>query len=166
MAATKRATIATIRKCGKAWQVQIKKKINGQEVRESDTFLTKGKAQAWATMREAELLDSCRKGLIVADKHTLYEALIRYLEEVTPTKRGAKREAVFIKKFINDIEFIGEPITNIKASHFSAFRDDLLKLVSASTVRRELTVLSSIYSKVIKEWGWCSVNPIANIDKP
>lgn len=101
-------------------------------------------------MREAELLDSHRKGLIVADKHTLYEALIRYLEKVTPTKRGAKREAVFIKKFINDIEFIGEPITNIKASHFSAFRDERLKLVSAFTVRRELTVLSSIYNKVIK----------------
>lgn len=158
--------MATIRKRGKGWQVQIKKKIDGKELRESNTFLTKGEAQAWATMREAEIIDADRKGITIGGKHTLYDALIKYLNEVTPNKRSAKRESIFIKKFINDITFIGEPITNIKASHFAEFRDERLRLVSSSTVRRELTVLSSIYSKAIKEWGWCSINPIANIDKP
>lgn len=102
--------MANIRKRGKNSQVQIFKTINNNRVRESKTFLTKGEAQAWAIIREAELMESGRKGLIIGNKHTLYDALFKYLNEVTPTKREAKRESVFIKKFINDMEFIGEPI--------------------------------------------------------
>lgn len=90
-------------------------------------------------MREAELMENDRRGLIIGNKYSLYDALIKYLNEVTPSKWGVKSESVFIKKFINDIAFTGEPIARIKASHFSLFRDERLKLVSASTVRRELT---------------------------
>ncbi len=130
--------MATIRKRGKKWQVQLKEIINGKEVRESKTFLTKGEAQSWPVMREAELMENDRRGLIIGNKYSLYDALIKCLNEVTPSKQGAKRESVFIKKFIKDIAFTGDPIARIKASNFSLFRDERLKLVSASTVRREL----------------------------
>lgn len=43
--------MATIRKRGKKWQVQLKKIINGKEIRESNTFLTKGEAQSRSVMR-------------------------------------------------------------------------------------------------------------------
>lgn len=46
------------------------------------------------------------KGLIIGNKYSFYKALIKYLNEVMPSKQGAKRESVFIKKFINDIAFI------------------------------------------------------------
>lgn len=90
--------MATIRKRGKKWQVQLKEIINGKEVRESKTFLTKGEAQSWPVMREAELMENDRRGLIIGNKYSLYDALIKCLNEVTPSKQGAKRESVFIYK--------------------------------------------------------------------
>lgn len=35
----------------------------------------------WASTREAELLESDRKGIIVGNKHALYDALTKYLKE-------------------------------------------------------------------------------------
>ncbi|AZS49306.1 site-specific integrase [Entomomonas moraniae] len=158
--------MATIRKRGDKWQVQIKKKINGQEVRESNTFLTKGEAQAWATMREADLIDSDRKGLIVGNKHTLYDALIKYRDEIASKKKSVKWLTTKINNFIDTLPFVGELITSIKPVQYAEFRDKRLKTVKNSTVIKELGILSVVYSKAIKEWGWCSVNPISNIEKP
>lgn len=161
--------MATIRKRSKGWQVQIKKKINGQIIRESKTFSTKAEAQVWVVMREAELMDSDRKGLIIGNKHTLYDALIKFKNEVTPTRKNAecvRREKLFIDKFINDVSFIGDLITNIKPRHFSEWRDWRLKSVKGSTVNRELGVISAVFAKAIKEWGWCSINPISSIERP
>lgn len=82
--------MANSRKCGSKYQVQIFKTINDNIVRESKIFLTKSDAQAWATMREAELIDSDRKGLIVGNKHTLYDALVKYRDEIASKKKSVK----------------------------------------------------------------------------
>lgn len=158
--------MATIRKRGNKWQVQIKKIINGKEIRESNTFLTKGEAQSWSVMREAELMESDRKGFIVGNKQTFYDALIKYKEEVTPNKKGARWESYRINFFIETIPFVGELITNIKPTHFAQWRDTRLKQVMTSTVNKELSIMSSVFAKAIKEWGWCSINPISSIEKP
>lgn len=79
--------MTNIRKCGKKYQVQIFKIINGNKVRESKTFLTKADAQKWATLLEAKLMGSDRKGLIVGNTHTLYDALIKYRDEVASKKK-------------------------------------------------------------------------------
>ncbi len=81
--------MANSRKRGSKYQVQIFKTINDNIVRESKIFLTKSDTQAWATMREAELIDSDRKGLIVGNKHTPYDALILSVVAKSPVKRKA-----------------------------------------------------------------------------
>jgi len=158
--------MANIRKRGKKYQVQIFKTINNNRIRESKTFSTKSEAQAWATMREAELMDSDRKGLIVGNKHTLYDALVKYRDEVASKKKSVKWLTLKINNFIDTLPFVGDLITNIKPVQYAEFRDYRLKDVKSSTVIKELGILSVVYSKAIKEWGWCSVNPISNIEKP
>lgn len=41
-----------------------------------------------------------------------------------------------------------------------------MQTVKESTVIKELGILSVVYSKAIKEWGWCSFNPISHVEKP
>lgn len=97
--------MANIRKRGSKYQVQIFKTVNSNIVRESKTFLSKSETQAWATIREADLMESDRKGVTVGSKYTLYDALTKYLKEVTPTKRGFRRETLAINRFIREIDF-------------------------------------------------------------
>lgn len=158
--------MATIRKRGNSWQAQIKKNINSKEIRESKTFTTKAQAQAWSTMREAELMDSDRKGLIVGNKHTLYEALIKYRDEVAIKKPSVRWQTIKINHFVDILPFVGELITNIKPVRFAEFRDQRLQTVKTSTVKKELGILSIVFNTAIKEWGWCSVNPLSQIRKP
>lgn len=85
--------MATIRKRGKKWQVQLKKIINGKEIRESNTFLSKGEAQSWSVMRETELMENDRKGLIIGNKYSFYDALIKYTLSLI---KGSKRKSTVI----------------------------------------------------------------------
>lgn len=161
--------MATIRKRGNRWQVQIKKKINGTLIRESKSFSNKSQAQAWETMREADLIQSDRQGEIVGNKYTLYDALIKYKDEVLPTRKSKdaiEREINTINKFIRESSFIGELLKDIKPYHFAAWRDLRLKSVKGSTVNRELNIFSSMYTSAIKDWGWCSMNPILTVKRP
>lgn len=57
-------------------------------------------------------------------------------------------------------------IINIKPVKFAEYRDHRLKSVETSIINKELGILSVVYTKAIKEWVWCSVNPISSIEKP
>lgn len=54
-----------------------------QSKRKSKTFPTKREAVAWSLAQESSLSDADE------NQHTLADALIRYRDEVTPTKRGS-----------------------------------------------------------------------------
>lgn len=74
--------MATFTKRGKTWRAQITRTIDGKSVRLSESFPTKAHAQAWATEKEAELLNIKRTGLTNTiampgkDGKTLEDALI------------------------------------------------------------------------------------------
>ena len=82
--------MATFRKRGPhQWQAQVRKK--GQPL-QTKTFETRAQAEQWARAIEVEM----DKGVFVsraeAESTTLKEMLERYLEEVTPLKKGAEPE--------------------------------------------------------------------------
>ena len=83
--------MATIRKRGARWQVQVHRQGCAAL---SQSFLTKSDAEAWGRQKEVEL---DRGEVIVSDQslktHTLGALLTRYLEEEAPTKRGAFQRA-------------------------------------------------------------------------
>lgn len=146
--------MASYRKRGKSWFVEIWRL--GQ--REGKSFATKEEAKAWAGDRESSL----RKGQ-TSTKHTLKDALERYRNEVSPTKRGWRWEKLRIDAFIRGIPFIDRPMPAITTDDWGKWRDSRLKSVAGSTFNRELNILSAVYEEARREWRWVHSNVIRDV---
>lgn len=146
--------MATYEKRGHRWRVQLMRA--GKRV--SATFDTKAEAQAWAS-DEA----SAREG---KGTRTLDQALSKYDREVTPTKRGERWESLRLDLLRRTLKFRNRPLHEIDSDDFASWRDDRLKQVSGASVRRELTLISSVYQAAILDWKWTKRNPIRDIRKP
>ncbi|APB68684.1 TPA: site-specific integrase [Pseudomonas aeruginosa] len=153
--------MATYRKRSGGWRAEVAKK----GVRDSGTFSTKAEAVAWATQREAEILAGVGspKG---ASNSTLKEALEKYKLEVSPSKVGQRWEEIRLDKLVNELEFVGERIVDVGAEQIAAWRDLRLKSVATSTVRREMTLLSSVFEQARREWRWIKSNPVREVKRP
>jgi len=152
--------MATYRKRSGGWRAEVFKK----GIRESQTFPTKAHAVAWATQREAEILTGTAKREITS--FTFKQALEKYRDEVSPAKAGYRWEALRIRRFIEDMHFSVQPISEIEADQIAAWRDARLKQVSAPTVTREMNLLSSVFEIARTEWKWCKSNPVREIKRP
>lgn len=95
----------------------------------------------------------------------LTDVLERYVLEVTPTKRGAKREAEGIR-FMQRHKIARYSMATLTPAVIAEYRDLRLKTVSAGTIIRELTILSGIISHARKEWGLAMDNPCMLVRKP
>jgi integrase len=152
--------MATFRKRGNKWRAEVTK--NG--VRKSATFLAKAQAMTWA----AEMEGSIRSGNITADivRVTFTQAIERYVDEISPTKRVGGWEATRAKKFLRDMEFAGETMDMITSDHIKKWRDNELKRVANSTVNRDLNFLSAVFEESRREWKYCNINPIRETKRP
>ena len=153
--------VAAFRKRSGGWRAEIVKR----GVRESQTFATKAQAVAWATHREAEILAS-EPGRAVGVSSSLADALKRYKVEVSPTKAGQRWEEVRLEKLLKDLEFVGERLGDITADQIAGWRDLRLKEVAGPSVRREMTLLSSVFEVARREWRWCAANPVREVKRP
>ena len=63
-------------------------------------------------------------------------------------------------------EFDDCPIENFEPSHIAEWRNARLLVVEKGTVRRDMNLLKSILETTRKEWGWITVNPIADVKRP
>jgi integrase len=130
------------------------------------TFNLKSHALAWA--RETEI--QIEKGLLTTGyekaEETLGEVLKRYLSEVTPSKRGHKVEAIRLKKLMRD-PMAATKFGYLKPSHLIKYRNQRLKEVSGSTVKKELSLISHVFETANKEWDMpMNGNPVRLISKP
>lgn len=150
--------MATFEKRGPSWRAHVKK--YGQRV--SATFGTKAEAQAWATETEAEIIAG-KRGHV--PNKTFGELLNRYLDEVSPTKRGEKWERARIGLILRD-ELANVKLTDLDERHIAAWRDRRLKSVSPASVRREWNLLSSACSIAVKEWKWLTRHPMKDVRRP
>lgn len=150
--------MATFRKRGKSWEVQV----CCRGVRDSATRRTKSEAQAWASQREAEILS----GLTGQVPDKPFSALLeKYRDEVSVTKRGERWERTRIGLMLRD-EISLVMLPQISAVHFSAWRDRRLRVVSPASVIREWNLLSHALSIAINEWHWLRENPLKGVRKP
>jgi hypothetical protein len=142
--------MATFRKRANNWQARIQRK-GYPEITKS--FSTKADAIAWARHTETEL----DKGIFInrseIEKTTLKELLNRYLQEITPNKKGAQNETYRINAWLK------EPLTNrflpnIRSTDFALWRDKrLAQGKSPNTVRLDLAVIANLYNVAKNEWG-------------
>jgi hypothetical protein len=87
--------MATIRRRGATWQVQVRRQGFSTLSR---TFRLKADAELWARQKEAEV----DRGELPADtrvlrSHTLADLLERYTATIVPRKRAADRERYMLR---------------------------------------------------------------------
>lgn len=143
------------------WRVQIE--IAG--VRESGTFPTKREAQDWAARRTMELraMRSGRAGEI----KTLGQALERYRDEVSPSKKTERLDRIVMGGWERDPAFPWRvKLADLTPFMLVAWRDERLKKVSRGTVLREMTILSSALEVARRDWGWLQSNPMRDVRRP
>lgn len=141
------------------WRAQIARRGHA---RQSSTFGTKKAAELWATQVEAEILASNRGEI---PRKTVAQALQRYAEEVSPTKRGEKWERNRLHAYLSE-PWAQRWLTQLTPADLGAWRDLRLQGVSPATVKRDFILLSAVFRKCVREWRWLQSNPVAMLDLP
>jgi integrase len=144
---------------------QVKVGTGPTAIRESAYFDTQREANEWYTRRRAELMT--RKKGVTNVKHTLGEALRRYAKEVAPTHKGARWEKVRLATFeAHPAMPITLALKDITPAHITRWKDARLKVVGAGSVRRELSLLGSVFASCIKDWYWLDSSPLGAVRRP
>lgn len=158
--------MASFEKRAGHWRVVVRR--NGD--RRSATFTTKAAAVSWAAEQENDIQNVKRGGL---PKKTWRQALARYREEESPKKRGKRWEEIRIDAMVGDEEkrglmagLLNLQLADLTTVHLAEWRDDRMKQVKASTVDRELNLVSAILETARREWKWLHKNPMHDVRRP
>ena len=142
------------------WRVQIE--VRG--VRESFTGSTKREAADWAARRSTEIkaMATGKAGTV----KTLGQALDRYAEEVSPTKRGESKEIIRLKAFKKQALPISRKLGDLTTADLVAWRDARLTVNARGSVLRDMTLLGSVLEVARREWQWIATNPMRDVKRP
>lgn len=153
--------MASIQKYGKGFRAFVA--LEGQ--RTSKTFLTRREAVAWAAACETEI--RANKRLTPGERHSFADALLRYSEEVSVSKRGGRWERIRIEAFMNESSLDASTlIGEVTPEMLGVWRDARLKEVKPGTVLRDISLLSAIFETARREWRWITTNPVGDMRKP
>ena len=141
--------MATIRKRGEKWQVQVRR----AGVRSiSRSFHVRKDADAWARQMEVQA-DRCElpndpKAL---QRVTLGELVQRYRDTVSVNKRGFEVERIVLTAFLRH-PICRKRLSDIRPEDFAAYRDERLQSIKASTLKREFSPLHNLFELARDEW--------------
>ena len=132
----------------------------------SKTFTRKTDARKWIE----ETKTAIRGGSMLsteATRTTLKEALERYRREVTPKKKGRRREQDRVGAWIKNplaLRFLSQ----LRGADFAEYRDKRRAEGRAeNTIRIELAMISKLYKIAAKDWGMEGLrNPIQSVTMP
>ena len=134
--------MATIRKRGTKWQVQIRRVGVGSVSR---SFHVRKDAEAWARQTEVqadrcELPDDPR-----ALQHVTFGQLVeRYRDTVSIKKRGAEVERIVLAAFLRQ-PICRKRLSEIGPEDFASYRDERLQVIKPSTLKREFSPLHNMF---------------------
>ena len=152
--------MAIIRKRSGKYHAQIRK--TGYQPL-TKTFSSLTTAKRWASATEADMERSLH--VVIPDNTTIGELLDRYEEEVSPQHKSHQVEKYrlqTLRKYLGD-----KRVSNFSPALLCKYRDTRLRAVSPVSLKRELTILSSVLNIAIKEWGIViPQNPVSMISLP
>jgi integrase len=136
------------------------------------SFARKTDAKKWAEDQAALLRTRRHFPHALAIKTLLRDVIERYLADVLPSKprnaRSQKAQLLWWKTKLGSY-----PLADVTPDVIVRAKDELLRghtprktLRSPATVVRYLAVLSHVFSKAEKEWGYTSSNPVRSVGKP
>ncbi len=88
-----------------------------------------------------------------------------YLPAPYGTKAGGRWETIRLRTYLRD-PLSKVDVDQLDTTHMVNCHDNRLNTVSASSVNRDLNLMSAIFTKARKEWKCIEVNPISDLDKP
>lgn len=157
--------MATLRKRGPAqWQVQVRRK--GWPL-QTKTFNTQAEAKTWATMIEREMDAGAFVSRNEAESTSFSTALETYASEVTRKKRSSASELSRIQAMQRHPLAL-RSLASIRGADLASYRDSrLAEGLAPATVRRELALISHVFTIARKEWRMESLsNPVELIRQP
>lgn len=152
--------MATFRKRNNKWQARVQRTGRSSIAK---SFNSKADATKWARNVESQL----DLGTL-APKQTmprLMPMMERYVEEVTPLKKGKSQERYRANQF-RKTKLADLQLDKITGEAMAQYRDERMKEVSPNTVRLELAFLSVVFEQCRKEWGLAVSNPVRQIRMP
>lgn len=136
--------MGTVSKRGDKFLARARVTKNFINQSKSKTFNTQTEAWAWVERTEKEM----RYGVQEEIDHTkkLKDAIIRYRDEVSPTKKGAHWEIISLNAFLKqDYLPINVPLMKLSSKHIPRNKRE----VSNSSKNREIALLRVIFEKCI-----------------
>lgn len=154
---TQRCGVASIRKVGKKWRAEVARK----GVRKSSMFATRQEAKDWAAHEEFLITGGERVAAVLS----LGDVFGRYAREVSPGKRGGRWEQVRLEKLRRD-PLAKRRLSDVSSADLAAWRDKRLTEVAPGSVRREMELMSAVFTRAVKEWELLRSSPMRNVRKP
>lgn len=150
--------MATVRKRGDRWRVEVYR--DGK--RKSKTCPTKTEAILWGAEEEKKL-ELIANGM---QPETLFSDVIkRYLNEVTPTKRGEKHEFNRLTRFLRH-PIADKYISDVTRHDLELWIKERLEAVKGESVRRELSTIGHIFKVAVERWGYIQNSPMVGLQQP
>lgn len=155
--------MASISKRGEKYRVRITRLGFSTLTR---TFSFKADAENWARKTEADLERGLYRVSTSAQRLLLSDALEKYEQEVSIQKRSHVVERYYIQHWRGS-DCRNKALAYIEPADVASYRDKRLKLVSNTSVRHELALLSHLFTVAQKDWGMTSLtNPVKLIRLP
>lgn len=149
---------------------RVKVRLKGYPT-ETATFERLTDARRWAQQTEAAMREGRHFKTTEAKKHTLSEAIDRYIKSVLPHKPCSQYPQALQLTWWK--ETIGQYLlADITPALIAEQRENLAKgtttrnkLRTPATVNRYLAALSHLFTIAVKEWGWIEANPLQKVTK-
>jgi integrase len=142
--------MATLRRRGNKWQVQIRR-VGSQFV--SRSFHSLRDAHAWSRQMEIQ----ADRGDLLSDpkalqKLTLGDLVCRYRDTVSPRKKTAAAERIVLNAFLRH-PICSKRLSELRTAHFAAYRDERLQDIKAASLKRSLVPIHHLFEVARDEWG-------------
>jgi integrase len=153
--------MATIRKRGQKYQVQVRRNGHRSITRSFHTFRD---ADAWARQTEVQ---ADRRELPPDPNRlraiTLGQLITRYKDTVSIRKKTRDRERIMLDALLRR-PICSLCLSDLRTEDFAAYRDERLREVKPSSVARELAPVRHMFEIARKEWGIpLRQNPLAQL---
>lgn len=156
--------MASILKRGpRQWQAIIRKKGHKSQTR---TFETKGKAEAWASVIESEMVRNVFVDRTELERTTLGDLLNRYGDEVCVAHRSYRTEMVTIRRFLRH-DLSVRSLASLRTADFTSYlKEREGEQASNNSIRLEFALLSAMFNHARKAWSIPIQNPINDVTLP
>lgn len=156
--------------CDNKTSYRVKIRIKGYPT-ETATFERLTDARHWAQQTETAIRERRYFKTTEAKKHTLSEAIDRYVKQVLPQKPKCIKDQSGQLKWWK--EAIGKfSLAEITPALVAEYREKISEGITQrgtrrnpSTINRYLAALSHLFTISVKEWGWTEENPLQKVTK-